>query len=87
MSAEDWENWKNVIKEELNISINIQKTSVRHSKYINEIISGDNDFNKNKNLLKILNDIKLNDVIKYYKDNILNSKYKSIMKIVSQKNV
>jgi insulysin len=87
MSTKDWNNWKNILKEELNISLDIKKTSVRHYNYINEIISGDNDFNKNKNVLEILNDIKLNDVIKYYKDNILNSKYKSIMKIVSQKNV
>jgi insulysin len=87
MLVNEWNNWKNIMKEDLNISLNVQKTSARHSNYINEIILGDRDFNKNKHLLKALKDINLKDIIKFYKDFILNSKNKSILKVISQKKV
>lgn len=80
MDNNTWTNWKKTIRTEL--KKRDESTKQTFNKYLSEILSGEYEFNRNELILQKLNKLKLTDIQKIYKNNILKNKEKIILEIM-----
>jgi len=79
MDSNTWTNWKKTIRTEL--KKRDESTKQKFNKYLNEIVTGEYIFNRNELILDKLNELKLVDLQKLYKNKIYKTKKEIILEI------
>jgi insulysin len=79
MDSNTWTNWKKTIRTEL--KKRDESTKQKFNKYLNEIVTGEYKFNRNELILDKLNELKLVDLQKLYKNKIYKTKKEIILEI------